>query len=250
MKKILFSVLFIAIIAGVWVARTRAPVVLPPPETPASNLEKAQENVAALANNPATAKPGDAAADSVEPTALQKITASMKAVDKRKLLILDEILQSKNDNDPRLDSEFKDMTPELKKGLRDYYHAIPPEKRNDLGTIVFLTARSMTTAEDVAFMKSVLMEKPCLSLSDCSKDAVVTTHEEAHLQGISETTANYPQLTAIRQSLNAYRQAMGETPPNKALADQIVVMFREAQSSRNSRVADEARMVLKYIGRQ
>jgi hypothetical protein len=248
MKKIHVVILFIAILAGVWVSKTRTPAVLTAPSPTGS--ETAQENATALSQKPAETKPAEVAAPTVELSALQKITANMKAADKRKLLILDEILQSKNDNDPRLDTEFRDMTPELKKAMREYYHSIAPEKRNDLGTIVFLTARSMNSPEDVAFMKSVLMEKPCRSLTDCSKDAPVPTAEEAHLSGISETTANYPQLTAIRQSLDAYRKALGENPPNRALAEQIVGMFREtAQKADNQRVADEARMVLRYIGK-
>ncbi|MBS1958754.1 MAG: hypothetical protein JST80_04705 [Bdellovibrionales bacterium] len=248
-KTLVFSLLFIGVIAGVWVAKTRTPPALT--STVTIDSETVQENSAAVTDKQidAATKAAEAPAAPVELTALQKITAKMKAVDKRKLLILDEILQSHNDNDPRLDSEFRDMTPELKRGMREYYRSIAAEKRNDLGTIVFLTARSMNSPEDVVFMKSVLMEKPCRSFSDCSKDAPAPTGEEVHLAGVSETTANYPQLTAIRQSLDAYRKALGANPPNHALADQIVSMFHEAQNSPNSRVADEARMVLKYIGK-
>lgn len=201
---------------------------------------------AASSSAPA-ASPASAAAAAGE---LDKILATLKGPDQRKLLILDEILKSRNDNDPRLDTELKVLSPELKRAMTRYYQTIPDERRNERGTIAFLYARGMTRPEEMEFITSILMEKPCLSLSDCSKPDGAHDPEAEHLQGISETTANYPQLTALRQALDKYNATRGENPPNTALADAIVEGYRKVLSSApNDRIRQEAERVLRYLGK-
>src|SRR5207302_220894 len=86
-----------------------------------------------------------------------------------KLVILDEILRSRNDNDPRLDADFNDLSAETKRRFREKYGALAPEKRNERGTVVYLLGRNINDDRDWDFLREVAGEPPCLSLSDCSK---------------------------------------------------------------------------------
>jgi hypothetical protein len=117
----------------------------------------------------------------------------------RKVAILDEILESKNDNDPRLDQEFKELSPAAKVALTQKYEALPPEARNDKGTVVFLLGRSLSTEADLGFMKQVLNEPSCLSLTDCSQpEARPQSHSDL---GIT-VTLDYPKITALKSLEN------------------------------------------------
>jgi hypothetical protein len=253
MKKSLSILIGLGIVAlGVWVYKTRTPVALSSGEVPGSTRPVGMETPSATpSTGAASASPATGQAETAAPaTELDRILSTLKGPDQRKLLVLDEILKSKNDNDPRLDTEFKQLSPELKRAMTRYYQVIPDEQRNERGTIAFLYARAMTGPQDTEFLTTVLMEKPCLSLADCSKPASGGDREHAHLEGLEETTSNYPQLTAIRQAVQRYNAARGETPPNEALANAIIEMCRKAENSPNPRIAEEARLVLKYLHKQ
>lgn len=180
---------------------------------------------------------------------LPKAASKLEPKDQRKLAVLQQILASHNDNDPRMDTELSILNPAVKKAMVAYYADILPEKRNDLGTIVFLIGRTLNSKADVDFLKSVLLEKPCLSLQDCSSPAAPEGGEAEHLQGINETTANYPQLNAIRAMISQYRDSMGETPPNRELAESLISTLHEATRSPNPKVAAEAENALRYLKR-
>src|SRR5580700_7097984 len=62
----------------------------------------------------------------------------IRGSDYDRLATLEMILGSKNDNDPRLDSGFNDLTAGEKKLFRRKYGALRPELRNERGTIVYL----------------------------------------------------------------------------------------------------------------
>lgn len=124
-------------------------------------------------------------------------TIHASPVDVQRLKVLDEILTAKNDNDPRLDSEFRGLSTSAKRLMEDRYHSIAAEKRNERGTIVFLVGREISSAEDVAFMGSVLAESPCLSLGDCSREEKLGDHDKLHEEiGVGVTLA-YPSLVAL-----------------------------------------------------
>ncbi len=169
--------------------------------------------------------------------------------DQRKMNILKEIFATKQDNDPRMDTELSNLSPSMKKGLQEFYHTIPAEKLNQRGTIAFLLGRKLETVDDVDFLKSVLMEKLCLSLADCSKPAAPSSGEESHLDGINETTAAYPQLMAIRSLSTQYQELSSNESANKAMMDHIVDALHEALHSQNARSALEAEKVLRAIKR-
>ncbi|MBI3550620.1 MAG: hypothetical protein HY078_16400 [Elusimicrobia bacterium] len=176
------------------------------------------------------ALPGAEAAAAARPS-----RTSGEAIDARrdaagKVAILDEIFNSRNDNDPRLDREFKNLTPEAKASLRARYRHLPPERRNDRGTIVFLLANNLTTAEDWNFLQNVVSEPPCLSMSDCAKPPAGQDPEPN-----VEITLVYPQLVA----LSRLEEMLRRVPPAEA-AREASRVIRAAESSASPIVAAKA----------
>lgn len=105
----------------------------------------------------------------------------------------EEIIQTKNDNDPRLDQDFKNLSLEFKQALMQKYNSFALENRNDRGFVVYLIARNLQTTEDIQFLKSVYEETPCKSLEDCSKPAASDPHHE----DINQTSLDYPQKVGL-----------------------------------------------------
>ena len=108
---------------------------------------------------------------------------------------LQEIITSKNDNDPRLDQDFKILSEELHYLLIQKYSEIPEEDRNQRGLIVFLISRDLKYLEDLKFLKNIFKENPCLSLNNCN----VLDSTDPHHSGIEQSSLNYPQLSALYQ---------------------------------------------------
>lgn len=113
-----------------------------------------------------------------------------------KVTLLKSILETNNDNDPRLDSEFRNLSEEDKEALTSMYESMRPESLNDRGTIVFLMGREITRPEDAEFLKRVLSEEPCLSLSNC---AIPNAARDPHMDSINDSTLSYPQLVALNR---------------------------------------------------
>lgn len=127
-----------------------------------------------------------------------------KAAGTKQLEILKEILASRNDNDPRLDRDFKTLSPEAKRLFRQEYRRIPPERRNERGTIVYLLGRNPLSPEDWAFFRDVVSEPPCLSLANCARK--MSRGEQHGMLGL-EVTLAYPQLVALKQVERAIEEA-------------------------------------------
>jgi hypothetical protein len=257
MKKIVLATVFLGIIGiGVWVLQARTPVSLP-----ASKETQSTSGIVNLTESAISSEGQQPVSETATPhpsaDSNTSVLNSLSPLDQRKIVILEEIFRSKNDNDPRFDTELKELSPELKGAFRQRYHSTALEKRNERGTIIFLMARSMCLpsstqaqqVQDLEFLKAVLQEKPCLSLQDCSRDAPAPTEEEVHVAGISETTAHYPQLTALNQCLSCYQRAIEAKPPQTWLADQLVELFQSARRSPNPKVVDQAQLILQQIGR-
>jgi hypothetical protein len=117
-----------------------------------------------------------------------------------KLAVLEEILRSRNDNDPRLDREFNSLSTAAKSLFREKYRALPPEALNERGTIVFLLGRNLGAEQDWAFLRDVAGEPPCLSLGDCSKSPGRGGEEAAG----DEVTLAYPSLVALKSAERAW----------------------------------------------
>lgn len=169
------------------------------------------------------------------------------AADTSKLQVLDEILSSRNDNDQRLDTEFRDLTPAMKAELRKKYFALPDEDRNGRGTLVFLLGREIKTAEDVAFISEVLKEPPCQSLTDCAhKPSTNEVDEHAAMAGA--VTLVYPQLVAIKSFERTLMEGMPAKNRTRAgIQDAILDALRAAENSGQSKVADAAHAALGKI---
>lgn len=154
---------------------------------------------------------------------------SIEAETAQKIQILSEIFQSKNDNDPRLDSEFKNLSPHTKLALQKEYKETPVELRNERGTIVFILGRNLNSQEDFQFFKQVISEPPCLSLSDCTK-APDEDHSETSTQvGI---TLEYPQIVVLKSLQNFLSQRTVSHPgsPENRLALQVLQDAKKSQS--------------------
>lgn len=123
--------------------------------------------------------------------------ALAEAEAKTKLATLEDILRSRNDNDPRLDRDFIGLSEDAKRVFREAYAALPRERRNERGTIVYLLGKNLRTGDDWAFLRAVAAEPPCLSLGDCAKPA-----GSGGGPG-DEVTLAYPSLVALRQARRA-----------------------------------------------
>jgi len=157
-----------------------------------------------------------------------------------KVTLLEEILASRNDNDPRLDTELRYLDTEAKSTFQKRYADYAPERRNERGTIVFLLGRNLSDSKDFAFLKSVVTEAPCLSLGDCSKAAEAG---DPHLESAAEVTLAYPQLVALKQIENFLKN--GGTRPE--LIQEAKKVIEAAKGSRNSKVAELARELEKRL---
>ncbi len=170
---------------------------------------------------------------------------NLPSPDKKKIAVLEEIIASKNDNDPRLDSEFRGLSPEIKRALEGRYFATAKEKLNERGTVVFLLGREAKTPADLAFLKSVTKERPCLGLTDCRKIEVAAHdhadgHEE-HDDGINERTLVYPQTVALK-SLERFLQLPGA---DAAMKQETVKFLREMAHHEDRRISLVAQDILK-----
>ncbi|MGZ3784844.1 MAG: hypothetical protein ACXVC3_09900 [Bdellovibrio sp.] len=115
--------------------------------------------------------------------------------DQKKWSTLIEIIHSKNDNDPRLDKSFHNLSTEFHLELFHYYSKLPMESRNDRGLVAFLIARDIQGPQDIDFLRSIYDEKPCLSLKDCS----TTADNDSHLSNLDQVSSNYPQMVVLYQ---------------------------------------------------
>ncbi len=163
--------------------------------------------------------------------------------DQKKIEILDEILKSKNDNDPRINSELKSLNAEVHRALIAKYNRLAPEDRNARGTIVFLIARDLKSTADLDFIEKVYQESPCLSLGDCGKAA----NEEGDHLGADQTTTNYPQLVALYQ----LDQQLGRRPEllsDPAFRSRFVAVLNEADNFAVPAVNLRAQQIRKKYG--
>jgi hypothetical protein len=159
--------------------------------------------------------------------------------------LLVDILKSKNDNDPRMDSEFKHLSPGTKVLLKERYAAYPAEARNERGTIVFILGRDLAnsgTAEDFVFFDQVANEPPCLSLGDCGK-IMKSAPEDAHEESAIGVTLSYPQQMLVH-TLGDFVTQNQDNP----LREDAIRSLQGLSRSPISSVAARAQRVLGQLG--
>jgi hypothetical protein len=176
--------------------------------------------------------------------------SGLNTIDQRKVAVLTEILTSKNDNDPRMDTELRDFSPAVKAAIQKKYAELEPEKRNARGTMVFLLGREIKDPSELPFFKSVLQEKPCLSLENCDKTPGGHSGEEEHLEAINETTANYPQLLAVRALAHRANDLVDTGQEGSPLYSAILLTLKEALQSPNPKVVEAAGRALEELKRE
>jgi hypothetical protein len=143
--------------------------------------------------------------------------------------VLNQILASKNDNDPRLDTAFNALTPETKVLFRRRYAELAPERRNERGTIVFLLGKNLTEADDWAFLAQVAAEPRCLSLADCGKPS------RGDAEPGDAVTLAYPALVSLTLVGDALRRRS-----NPVSAADVWGVVKAAQGSQDPKVARKA----------
>ncbi|PIR19042.1 MAG: hypothetical protein COV48_04205 [Elusimicrobia bacterium CG11_big_fil_rev_8_21_14_0_20_64_6] len=157
---------------------------------------------------------------------------------KRTLSELEEILLSHNDNDPRLDRDFFELSRETKRLFRIKYGELAAEKRNERGTIVYVLGRNLTSPEDWEFLRTVAAEPACLSLADCSRAS-----SESGESG-DDVTLAYPSLVALRQAHRAaaeggsLSEARGVLAAAKASPMRAVKRLAASLESQFARIAE------------
>jgi len=144
-----------------------------------------------------------------------------------KLRELNSILQAKDDNDPRLDRDFNDLSEPTKAVLRRRYLELPLEYLNERGTIVYLLGRNMRTGADWDFLLAVVSEEPCRSQSDCSRSDDRGSHG-------NEVTLAYPALVALKIA----QRELGASGPNAARARRVVAEALRSESPAVRRLAE------------
>ena len=160
--------------------------------------------------------------------------------DQHKYETLNEILLAKNDNDPRLDTELRKLSPGAKDLFRTRYDSLNPELRNERGTVVYLLGRNLSSKEDVEFLRKVLEETPCRSLADCQRNPDRVAGADEHLEAANETTLAYPQIVALK-SLEGYLSRPDADPK---VANEALRKLQTAQSSSIPVVAQMAKEIL------
>jgi len=159
----------------------------------------------------------------------------------KKVAELDEILISKNDNDPRLDTDFKNLNEPEKTALQSKYLASKKESFNERGTIVFLLGRNISNPKDLKFIGQVLNEPPCVSLENCTKPAPKSTGEAAHMGSVNDVTMAYPQIVSLK-SIETFLEHSSGDP---TLAPLAIQSLKEATHSKSAVVAHLAENTLR-----
>lgn len=161
-----------------------------------------------------------------EPSAALEIQVQkLNAADKILWSVFEDVLKSKNDNDPRLDQSLKKLSPAMHATLFEKYNSIPAENLSGRGLIVYLIARDLTIPEDVDFLKKVYQEAPCLSLADCR----TVGPEDAHHSAMNQTTLTIAQLEGlyvIEKQLQDHREVLN----NATYRNNIVQILVQAES--------------------
>lgn len=175
----------------------RVPVALPMPEASRRPPVPAGPVLRPVSRPPdaAPALPREPAASTATPAL--RAPAARPGVGEDQVRVLDEILRARNDNDPRLESAFNGLPPATRRVFREKYRRLPPEKRNQRGTIVYLLGKNLAAPEDWAFLREVAGEPPCLSMADCGK---AVPGEAGRDDSGDEVTLAYPALVALVQA--------------------------------------------------
>ncbi len=168
--------------------------------------------------------------------------------DKKRLNILRDILQSKNDNDKRMDQDLRVLSPELKKALVKEYVDLPGERLNERGTLVFLLGRNLNEISDLDFFESVLSQGSCSSMESCKENPFPlpeNTEAGSHAQLADEVSLAYPQLQALIALEKSLKS--GAAKNNSLFSRRALELLKTAAKSDVQVVAKKAEAIQKSI---
>lgn len=237
MKNLLWVGLIIA--AGIWFYKS-----LPSPDSlPTEEMQKElARDVSSQVQKVLNSNVAIDSAFDLKPKKVQNNTTA-----EIKLKIIDEIFLTKNDNDPRLDSEFRHLSEDDKSALQNKYFTQPKERLNERGTLVFLLGREIKNSNDLNFMKSVLQEEPCKSFEFCNK-TMADEKDEHH--GADDLTLSYPQAMALKSVLSLLQQEAPGVGPEvgiDSLKRHALEIAKEATQSENEVISKMAQNALEEI---
>lgn len=181
---------------------------------------------------------------------VQKLPASVPMEDSKysqatlkKISTLKEILTSKNDSDPRMDTVLKNLSNEDKDALVSVYQTMKPESLNDKGTIAFLIGREITRPEDTEFLKNILSEEPCLSLENCG---ITNGETDPHFGAVNEVTLNYPQVVALNR-IKTYVQNHDLQKLNPSILNDLMDAAKIGQNSKIPMVQNRSKEIANLL---
>jgi len=119
---------------------------------------------------------------------------NFSAQEKSQWATFEDILKTKNDNDPRLDQDLKKISSRFREALYEKYAQLPPEDHSRRGLVAYLIARNGSSIEDMQFLKKIFQEPPCLSMADCKSAPV---NQDPHHTSVDQTTLVYEQLSVL-----------------------------------------------------
>ncbi len=163
----------------------------------------------------------------------------------RKISVLKEILAEKNDNDPRMDTDLKNLSNEDKDALVDMYKDLKAESLNDKGTIAFLIGRELTRPEDAEFLKNILSEEPCLSLENCG---VTNSERDPHMDNVNNVTLSYPQIVALNR-IKTFVQTQDLQTANSNVLNHLIDAVKIGQNSKIPMVQDRSKEIANLLTR-
>ena len=172
-----------------------------------------------------------------------EIEQRFSAFEKKQWAAFNTILKSKNDNDPRLDSDLKKLSQTLSQALMQKYDSLPHEDRGGRGLITFLIARNFATADEADFLKKVFAETPCLSLGNCQ----TTSEQNPHNSGVDSTTLIYPQQSVLYM----IEKQLAENPKRLDNTDYragVTQIITQAENYPIASVRDKAKSIKQKFG--
>ncbi len=229
MKKLnLFFVLILCLsVAGFMLMKDR------PAHTPAENNTENQNTVE---DTPARATSSESPAVPLsKPDGKPEAKTAEKT--EEKIAVLDQIIHSGNDNDPRLDQVFKNLNDGDKRAFEKQYAEHKREELNARGTIVYLLGKNIADLNDLSFLENVTREKPCSTITNC--DDAYHSDASDH-SGVNDITLAYPQIMALK-SLEKFIQSEPNDGDLKQTAYQILA---DAAKSDHEKVKDFALGIL------
>jgi hypothetical protein len=183
--------------------------------------------------------------ESATPTStphLPKGALKLEPKDLRKIVVLQELMDSKNERDPRIEKDLSDLSPEVKSVVETLYTETPASQTQERGMIVLVLGRQITQKADIDFLKQVLMEKP-----RANGDA----HAKAADAKLSDANpVYYPQVVAMRSLVEQYRSLRGNVHADKTLAPNILEGLRDLTHAPSARVSSDAEDAIHYLTRK